>query len=103
MKFYNTPEWFLFLSLLWMTLVSSGVGIWSLNDVKLGNDPNFPRINYWIHLIPVFGFFLGLYMLFTNKPLIKSEPIQLTLMRQKQLSPIARLFLLVQWIFQRSP
>ena len=103
-NWFLSPYWFIFLYLLWMSVTSFAVGVGFLNDKKHKfHDANYPRINFWLHLIPVVGFILGLYMLFTNKPLLKSESRLLLLTKQKQLSPKTRLYLIIRLIFGHSP
>lgn len=85
-KWFLTPQWFLFLFLFWMSAISAGVGISCIiRDKKFPSKNNYPIINYWLHLIPVIGYILGIYMLFTGKPLLKFE---LLLRMQKLLKKI---------------
>ena len=81
-KWHLTPEWFLFLYFFWMSAISAAFGIRSIRDKS---TRLYPVINYWLHLIPVIGFIIGMYILFTEKPLIKSE---LVLRMQKLLKKI---------------
>lgn len=80
--------------------ISTIVGVWNL-IYPTESEEEFPRVNYWLHLIPILGFVMGLYMI--DKPLIRFEQVQQVKQLRKMRLPILKLCSLVLKILWRSP